>query len=64
MSDDERDDGKFNERMRGVLDGLGLPYEIVEIDPAYADTAQFCERYSSPMEQPANAANNLPDSPV
>lgn len=54
MSDDGRDDGKLDERVRGVLDGLGLPYEIVEIDPAYADTAQFCERYGFPMEQSAN----------
>src|SRR5215475_4030006 len=37
-----------------VLEGIGLPYEVVRIDPAYADTAQFCERYAFPMEQSAN----------
>ena len=37
-----------------VLDRIGLPYEVVRIDPAYADTAQFCERYAFPMEQSAN----------
>jgi len=44
----------INRRVREVLDGLGLPYEIVEIDPAYADTAQFCERYGYPLENSAN----------
>src|SRR5262245_23689616 len=37
-----------------VLEGIGLPYEVVRIDPAYADTAQFCERYAFPLEQSAN----------
>ena len=46
--------GTIDARVREILDGLGLPYEIVEIDPAYADTAQFCERYGFPMEQSAN----------
>ena len=46
--------GTIDARVREVLGGLGLPYEIVEIDPAYADTAQFCERYGFPMEQSAN----------
>jgi prolyl-tRNA editing enzyme YbaK/EbsC (Cys-tRNA(Pro) deacylase) len=31
-----------------------VPYEVVEIDPAYADTAQFCERYGFTMEQSGN----------
>src|SRR3989442_773277 len=54
MSDDERDGDKIDARVREVLDGLGLPYEIVEIDPAYADTAQLCERYGFRLEQSAN----------
>jgi prolyl-tRNA editing enzyme YbaK/EbsC (Cys-tRNA(Pro) deacylase) len=54
MSDDPTDAGKIDQRVRDVLDGLGLPYEVVEIDPAYADTAQFCERYGFPLEQSAN----------
>ena len=33
---------------------LGLPYEEIEIDPALADTAKFCERYGFPMEQSGN----------
>ena len=33
---------------------LGLPHEVIEIDPALADTALFCERYGFPMEQSGN----------
>ena len=33
---------------------LGLPYEVIEIDPALADTALFCVRYGFPMEQLGN----------
>ena len=33
---------------------LGLPYEVIEIDPALADTALFCEHYGFPMEQSGN----------
>ncbi len=54
MSDDIDDSGKIEERVAEVLGGLGLAYELVRIDPAYADTAQFCERYAFPMEQSAN----------
>ena len=33
---------------------LGLPHEVIEIEPALADTALFCERYGFPMEQSGN----------
>ena len=33
---------------------LGLPYEVIEIDPALADTSLFCEHYGFPMEQSGN----------
>ena len=33
---------------------LGVTYEVIEIDPALADTALFCERYGFPMEQSGN----------
>jgi prolyl-tRNA editing enzyme YbaK/EbsC (Cys-tRNA(Pro) deacylase) len=36
------------------LDGLGVPYEIMEIDPAFADTAAFCAKYGVTLEQSAN----------
>src|SRR6185503_12095555 len=45
---------EIEQRVRRVLDGLGLPHEMVEIDPQYADTAAFCAQYGYPMEQSAN----------
>jgi prolyl-tRNA editing enzyme YbaK/EbsC (Cys-tRNA(Pro) deacylase) len=36
------------------LDATGVPYEIVEIDPDFADTAAFCEKYGYPLENSAN----------
>lgn len=37
------------------LDDLGLSYEVMECDPALADTARFCEAYGVPLEKSANA---------
>ncbi len=37
------------------LEALGVPYEVVECDPDFADTANFCERYGYSMEASANA---------
>lgn len=36
------------------LDALDLAYEVIEIDPAYADTADFCAHYGYPEERSAN----------
>ena len=48
MSDD------VDRRVAEVLDGLGVPYEVMQIDPDFADTAAFCERYEIPLENSAN----------
>ncbi len=43
---------------RAVIDSLaqlGVEYELIEIDPEYADTAAFCEMYGYPLEKSANA---------
>ncbi len=40
-----------------VLDALkvlGVSYEVIEIDPAFADTAAFCAKYGIPPERSAN----------
>ncbi|MGH7803303.1 MAG: YbaK/EbsC family protein [Candidatus Binatia bacterium] len=42
------------ERVFGELDRLGVPYERIDIDPANADTARFCEVYGYPVERSAN----------
>lgn len=36
------------------LDQLGLAYRVIEIDPDFADTAQFCQRYGYAMELSVN----------
>lgn len=33
---------------------LGIPYELIQIDPAFADTATFCAKYGYPVEQSCN----------
>jgi prolyl-tRNA editing enzyme YbaK/EbsC (Cys-tRNA(Pro) deacylase) len=54
MSHDSPDGTEIERKVIQVLDGLGLPYEVVRIDPAFADTAQFCERYGFAMDKSAN----------
>lgn len=41
-------------RVVEVLGRLRVPYEWIEIDPAFADTAAFCEKYGSPLERAGN----------
>ncbi len=36
------------------LDGIGAKYEIIQIDPAFADTINFCEKYGFPIETSGN----------
>jgi prolyl-tRNA editing enzyme YbaK/EbsC (Cys-tRNA(Pro) deacylase) len=48
MSDD------VDRRVAEVLDGLGVSYDVMQIDPDFADTAAFCERYGIPPENSAN----------
>ncbi|MBT4125228.1 MAG: hypothetical protein HOJ22_07965 [Chloroflexi bacterium] len=36
------------------LDTTKIAYDIVEIDPDFADTAAFCEKYDFPLENSAN----------
>ena len=40
--------------LENVLNPLGLTFEIIEIDPALADTADFCTHYNVPLDQSAN----------
>ncbi len=37
-----------------TLKELEVPYELIEIDPAFADTAAFCEKYGYAESQSAN----------
>jgi prolyl-tRNA editing enzyme YbaK/EbsC (Cys-tRNA(Pro) deacylase) len=37
-----------------AIQRLGILYEAIEIDPAFADTAAFCERYGFPADRSCN----------
>ncbi|MBM4442532.1 MAG: hypothetical protein FJ027_19110 [Candidatus Rokubacteria bacterium] len=50
----EAADAAVGEKVRAVLDGLGVPHEIMTIDPDFADTAAFCAKYGIPLAQSAN----------
>lgn len=38
-----------------AMDAAGVTYEVMDIDPALADTADFCEAYDVPLDRSANA---------
>jgi len=45
---------EIDRRVAASLDALGVPYEVMTIDPDFADTARFCEHYGIPLENSAN----------
>lgn len=47
---------EIERRVVAALDGIGLAYEVHRIDPEFADTAAYCERYGS---SPDHAANTI-----
>jgi prolyl-tRNA editing enzyme YbaK/EbsC (Cys-tRNA(Pro) deacylase) len=44
----------IEDRVRQVLADLEVPYELIPIDAAFADTASFCERYGFPLDHSVN----------
>ena len=44
----------IEERVVQALDAIGVPYELMEIDPAFADTAACCEKYGLPLDSAGN----------
>src|SRR5262249_1280951 len=57
MQEPERQEPERPVAERKVLDAvraLGLPYEVIEIDPGFADTAVFCARYGVPLKLSCN----------
>ena len=48
------DDGAVEQRVLDHLAALGANYSAVRIDPAYANTALFCEKYGYSMAASAN----------
>lgn len=51
---DDVDTAQIEQAVLDSLDELDAAYEIIEIDPAYANTAEFCERYGYPPQTSAN----------
>jgi prolyl-tRNA editing enzyme YbaK/EbsC (Cys-tRNA(Pro) deacylase) len=45
---------EVEQRVAEALARLGVEHEVIEIDPALADTAAFCAHYGYPPEQSAN----------
>ena len=41
-------------RVASTLEYLGIQFEKFEIDPDYADTAAFCEKYGYSMDERGN----------
>ena len=37
-----------------ALEALAVPYDLIEIDPAFADTVVFCEKYGFPLDHSCN----------
>lgn len=54
MADAEADEVSIESKVISVLESYGIPYEVVGIDPDFADTAAFCEKYGFPPAQSAN----------
>jgi prolyl-tRNA editing enzyme YbaK/EbsC (Cys-tRNA(Pro) deacylase) len=48
------DSDRIAERVLEALARLALPYERILIDPDYADTVTFCEKYGYPLDRSAN----------
>jgi prolyl-tRNA editing enzyme YbaK/EbsC (Cys-tRNA(Pro) deacylase) len=49
-----QDEASIKARVISALDSYGVPYDVTEIDPDFADTAAFCEKYECFPEQSAN----------
>jgi prolyl-tRNA editing enzyme YbaK/EbsC (Cys-tRNA(Pro) deacylase) len=41
-------------QVMAALEGLGVSYEAIHIDPAYADTTAFCAHYGYPLSHSGN----------
>ena len=48
------DDALIEAKVAQALEGLGAKWELMRIDPAFADTAAFCEKYGIPADHSGN----------
>lgn len=46
---------EFSEqKLKDALEALAVPHDLIEIDPDFADTVAFCEKYDYPLERSCN----------
>jgi prolyl-tRNA editing enzyme YbaK/EbsC (Cys-tRNA(Pro) deacylase) len=48
------DDASIEASVAQALEGLGATWELMRIDPDFADTAAFCEKYGVPIDHSGN----------
>ena len=48
------DDAEIEARVAAALERLGAAWELMRIDPDFADTAAFCEKYGIPLDHSGN----------
>ena len=48
------DDALIEAKVAAALEGMGATWELMRIDPDFADTAAFCEKYGVPMDHSGN----------
>jgi prolyl-tRNA editing enzyme YbaK/EbsC (Cys-tRNA(Pro) deacylase) len=48
------DDATIEARVAQALEGMGATWEVMRIDPDFADTATFCEKYAVPLDHSGN----------
>jgi len=48
------DDAVIEARVAQALEGLGAPWELMRIDPEFADTVAFCEKYGVALDHSGN----------
>ena len=48
------DSGNIELTVKNILQELNIEYEWIKVDPDFADTLQFCEKYGFKMEESGN----------
>src|SRR5437667_2357106 len=48
------DDADVERKVAASLEELGAPFELLRIDPDFADTTAFCEKYGVPLDHSGN----------
>ena len=44
----------IEQQVKATLENMNVEYEWIEVDPDFADTAAFCERYGFRMDHSGN----------